>query len=876
MDCWNADLIGPFATYEGNERFKLHSLLGYQYILNIVDEYSRYVMAIPLLYKSEAPQQLIKQIKLQQVKTGKTLRRLHSDGGSEFLEGTLTSFLEDQGTEVTNTIPGTSVHNGIVERMNGELETISRCLLKHSGAPEELWCTAMLYSAMLYNILCHESINGDIPHLRMYGLDQLDLNIHHVLTFGCDVFVQRQNYGKFDDRADPGIFVGYSYKYAHPRVLMLHNMKIITCRSYEVREDKFTHMKEAYSQIRLEAETNSSSLIGHKNIKEKSYEIKRIEREEIQDDIMKCLVYWKGYRYPTWEPRSHLEKECPDAIKEFDHYKNQILINACLLVNTLTPSSSSVVDYHVPKNYNEALQHEDREKWLAAIQLELQSVLNQGTAMPCYLPEGAKAIGTQWVFAVKRNEQNEIIRHKARLVVLGNHQREGKDFFETFSPTVNVKSIKLLLALAAQEDLEIKQIDFDTAFLNAELKEDIYIRIPQGYFKIAEGIKRGMVLKLIKALYGLKQAPREWWMLLDATLKSLGYKVSPIDECLYAKVVSGKRIYLTLYVDDTLAFYPKELESIWITDKNAIQSKFKIKDMGDCQWILNMAIERNRAKKTITLSQKGYVDLVLKSNNVIEGREVSTPFKYPDVSAVPDGVTPKLLTEEEQSNYRSIVGAILYAANITRIDLSYIVSVLARYVNTPYNYHMDSARKVLSYLHSRTEYKLLFTHSPLQSNTKGYHVKIYSDSSFGDDKCDRKSTNGWISTFNGRPISWQSKKQSTVATSTAESELYGLCEGVKEGLFLRHWFEFYTGVIPTVEIMGDNQGSLFIADHTTSHNRTKHIDIQHFFIREHVKNKEIILTYVQTQDMLADILTKATKKIIFQRLINQLMLTTNH
>jgi hypothetical protein len=135
---------------------------------------------------------------------------------------------------------------------------------------------------------------------------------------------------------------------------------------------------------------------------------------------------------------------------------------------------------------------------------------------------------------------------------------------------------------------------------------------------------------------------------------------------------------------------------------------------------------------------------------------------------------------------------------------------------------------------------------------------------------------GWISTFNGRPISWQSKKQSTVATSTAESELYGLCEGVKEGLFLRHWFEFYTGLIPTVEIMGDNQGSLFIADHTTSHNRTKHIDIQHFFIREHVKNKEIILTYVQTQDMLADILTKATKKIIFQRLINQLMLTTNH
>lgn len=218
MDCWNADLIGPFATYEGTERFKLHSLLGYQYILNIVDEYSRYVMAIPLRHKSDAPQQLINQIKLQQNKTGKVLKRLHSDGGSEFLERTLRSFLEDQGTEITNTIPGTSIHNGIVERMNEELETTSRCLLKHSGAPEELWCPAMQYSALLYNITAHGSIDDDVPYLRMYSLKELDFNIKHILTFGCDMNIQKRKdvIGKFDDRVQPGIFVGYSHQYAHP------------------------------------------------------------------------------------------------------------------------------------------------------------------------------------------------------------------------------------------------------------------------------------------------------------------------------------------------------------------------------------------------------------------------------------------------------------------------------------------------------------------------------------------------------------------------------------------------------------------------------------------------------------------------------------
>lgn len=872
MDCWNADLIGPFSTFEGTERFKLHSLMGYQYILNIVDEYSRYVMAIPLVSKSDAPHELIKQIKLQQNTTGKVLKRLHSDGGSEFLERTLKSFLEDQGTEITNTLPGMSVHNGIVERMNEELEVMSRCLLKHSSAPQELWCKAMQYSALLYNITCHPSIEGSIPYMRMYSREELQMNIKYILTFGCDIFPLKSQSGKFDDRVEPGIFVGYSHKSAHPQVLLIESLKIISCRSYQVREHSFSHMKESFQAIRIEAEKYSKK----GNVQEKVYEIKRIEREEIHDDIMKCLVYWKGYRLPSWESRIKLEDECPQVIKEFDNYKNQILVNACILLNALSMESKSpesVVDYPIPKNYNEALLHDDREKWLDAIQLELQSIFKQETAEACELPSGAKALGTLWVFTVKRNEKNEIIRHKARLVVLGNHQREGIDYNETFSPTVNIKSIKLLLALAAQEDLEIQQIDFDTAFLNAVLKEDIYIRVPQGYFKIAKGLKKGMVLKLLKALYGLKQAPREWNQLLDATLKSLGYKVCSLDECLYVKVVDGQRIYLTLYVDDTLAFFPKVLESIWNADKNFIQAKFKIKDMGECKWILNMAVERDRAKKTITLSQKGYVELILKTNNVVEGREVSTPFKYPDVSAVPDGVTPTLLTQQEQATYRSIVGAILYAANITRIDLSYIVGVLARYVNTPYNYHLDSARKVLAYLYARTDWKLLFIHSSSQSQTNGYHVRVYSDSSFGDDKCDRKSTSGWISTFNDRPIAWQSKKQSIVATSTAESELYGLCEGVKEGLFLRHWFEFYTGVVPTIEIMGDNQGSLFIADHTTSHNRTKHIAIQDFFIREHVKNKEITLTYIQTQNMLADILTKATKKEIFHRLIRKLMLT---
>ena len=136
---------------------------------------------------------------------------------------------------------------------------------------------------------------------------------------------------------------------------------------------------------------------------------------------------------------------------------------------------------------------------------------------------------------------------------------EGIDYFDTFSPAVRYKSMKYMLALAAKEDMEIKQLDYDTAFLNATLEEEIFVRVPDGYLNTANA----GCLKLVKALYGLKQAPREWWKEINGHLESLGYKACELDECLYMKSVNGKAIYLTLYVDDTLAIFHKDLEEQW-------------------------------------------------------------------------------------------------------------------------------------------------------------------------------------------------------------------------------------------------------------------------------------------------------------------------
>jgi hypothetical protein len=253
------------------------------------------------------------------------------------------------------------------------------------------------------------------------------------------------------------------------------------------------------------------------------------------------------------------------------------------------------------------------------------------------------------------------------------------------------------------------------------------------------------VLRLKKALYGLKQAPREWWLQLHKLLVKLGYTSSPIDECLYMKTVNGKTMYLTVYVDDMLCIFPKELNSEWENDKKLISDQYKIKDMGDCEWILNMSVVRDRAARTITLSQQSYIELVLSGHSSLINplKTVSTPYLYHDITVCPDGVVDKELTTEEHAEYRSIVGELLYAATISRVDLAYIVSSLARYVNNPHNYHMAAAIRVLQYLVGREHYSLTFSRENADDNiNRNHHFVIYSDSNWGGDKEDRKSVSG--------------------------------------------------------------------------------------------------------------------------------------
>jgi hypothetical protein len=199
------------------------------------------------------------------------------------------------------------------------------------------------------------------------------------------------------------------------------------------------------------------------------------------------------------------------------------------------------------------------------------------------------------------------------------------------------------------------------------------------------------------------------------------------------------------------------------------------------------------------------------------------------------------------------VGSLLYAANITRIDIAYITNALARQLHDAHNYHLHAAYHVLAYLAGSTKLDLVFNG---QGGIKELKVEIFTDSDWAGERKDRISCGGNVTVINGSVTHWEAVKQKTVALSSCEAELYAYCDAVREAIYLREWFQFYFHRAVKVHIYCDNRGTLEVADHSTSHRRTKHIEIRHFFVRDHLKKGEIKISHVHTDKNIADILTK--------------------
>jgi len=448
---------------------------------------------------------------------------------------------------------------------------------------------------------------------------------------------------------------------------------------------------------------------------------------------------------------------------------------------------------------------------------------------------GQQILDCMWVYTYKFNKDHQFIKCKARLVVRGDQQRQISSQ-DTYAATLASRSFRMLMAIAAKHNLELKQYDVTNAFVHATMDREIYMRMPKGYQK------RGIILKVQKALYGLRISPRLWQKEFTTTLKALGFISVPHEPCCMIK----DSTIIFFYVDDIIFAYAKHKTKEAQQAVELLKDKYTMTGGDDLQWFLGVEVIRDRNERLIHLSQAAYVDKIYR---LVDKHELRHDTPMSSVELKP---STSLSTPAEINRYQRKIGSLLFAAVTTRPDIAFATSRLARFLSNPSQEHHDAADRVLLYL-SDTRWLALKLGG-------GDTLQVASDASFADNTQDRKSSQGYaIKLFNGL-IAWKASKQDTVTTSTTEAELLALSQVAKEAIFISRLLKELQIQLPsnTITIHCDNMQTIGLVTKEISKLQTKlrHVDIHNHWLRQEVANRQIKVEYMQSSEMIADGFTK--------------------
>ena len=507
------------------------------------------------------------------------------------------------------------------------------------------------------------------------------------------------------------------------------------------------------------------------------------------------------------------------------------------------------VSYCEPQQVQEALDDED---WLMAMHEELNNFeRNQVWDLVPRPTEEHNVIGTKWIFKNKQDANGIVIRNKARLVAQGYSQVEGIDYGETFAPVARLESIRMLLAFASHHNFKLQQMDVKSAFLNGPLNELVYVKQPPGF----EHPKLpNHVYKLNKALYGLKQAPRAWYEYLTELLQDRGFEIGKIDPTLFTKRVKGDLFICQLYVDDIIFGSP----NISFNEEFAalMTEKFEMSMMGELKFFLGFEIKQGLEGTFI--KQAKYTQDMLKRFELEDVKPVKFPMPTRcKLDSDPNGKAV------DQKVYRSMIGSLLYLC-ASRPDIMLSVGICARFQSAPKESHYMAVKRIFRYLAHTPNFGLWY---PKGAN---FNLVGYSDSDWAGDCVERKSTSGGCQFLGRSLVSWSSKKQNCVSLSSTEAEYVAAASCCAQLLWMRQTLKDYGVTCDKVPLLCDNQSAIKISLNPVQHSKTKHIDIRHHFIREHIKLGDIEVHFIHTEEQLADIFTKPLDEARFRELRHEL------
>ena len=532
-------------------------------------------------------------------------------------------------------------------------------------------------------------------------------------------------------------------------------------------------------------------------------------------------------------------------------------IDSYPLLDYLNPAILSVLaEQSDTPTFLEAMNGPNAAGFFKAMETEIDTLISMDTFVVMSREPWMKVISSTWAFKVKRYPDGSIRKLKARLCARGYEQVEGQDYFETFAPVVQWLTVRLILIMTILLGLENKQIDYTAAFVQAPIDTDVYVEMPKLF------TKSGKVWKLKKSIYGLKQSPRNYFLHMKSKLEKLGFRQSIADPCLF---ISSTVICL-IYVDDALLVY-RDPASV-----DRLTSRMKDEDMlfnveSDVAGYLGVLIDRHK-DGSIVMRQEGLTKRIVKALFLDDNK--ITSLRTPATSYLPideDGEMPL-----GRYNYASVVGMLNYLQGHSRIDIGFAVSQVARYVHSPRRSHELALERIGRYLKGTVDKGLILRTVELDDQ---FRIDVYVDAAFacgwgtelGTNPDSVKSRTGYIIEAMGCSVIWCSKLQSTIATSTMESEytalsmslraaipMMAVCTAINEGLNVSsHKLLTFRATVHE-----DNMGALILANlepgrHTP---RSKFYALRLHWFRSWLKPRQIELIHCPTKDQKADYLTK--------------------
>lgn len=824
----------------------MRSLGGSKYFLLLKDDFSHFKTVYFLKSKDEAPEKLEVFIKLVENQFGRPIKCLRSDNGTEIKNRDTKKLLENLGVFHTKSVAYVPQQNGRIEREMRTVVEAARSALHANNMNENLWAEAVNYAVFTLNQTGKSTVPGSSPADLWFGRK---LDAKKLKTFGCTAFVHipDQKRLKTEKKSRKGHFVGYDTDSSSYRIYLVDNQDVVSsvnvifdekryldCQisDFSSRSVSHEHEEDEATTVDLdvrppEAEQQAVNLDVQDEVPGNEIQVNnlqdQLENLEVNDETIHNEHNY-GAQVPVRELRDRRRIQIPQRLNDYVINMDQEMG----LIHNVINNHEMVCE---PVSYDEVMKLpvEERQKWLEAMCVEMAALKENNTWTEVPRPENTKVVTCKWVFKEKNEGEKTI--HKARLVARGFQQDENFNFEDTYAPVAKLQTLRILLAVSVQKGMDIHQMDVVCAFLNGDIDEIVYMNKPDGFKSNLD-----TVLRLNKSLYGLKKSPKYWNVKLNDFLIEQGFKRSENDLCLYVK----NGTYILVYVDDILLISNRGNEIKSLKDK--FKDTFKMKDLGIISKYLGMQIVKEGNK--VKISQTEYIRSVLKKFNMDKCKPVSVPI---DPNFTYSGeADPKF-----EAKCRSLIGALLYVSLCSRPDIMVSVSILARYQHIANENLWIALKRVLRYLQGTVDLSLEF---PVDKNCE-IDMEAYADADWAGDSTTRKSTSGYIIKLFGCLVLWQSRRQSSVSLSTAEAEYISASEACSDIIWTLYILnDLGIDIKKPITLHEDNQAAIKLTAGQSK--RSKHIDIRFHFIRSKVEEGLIELKYVDSNNQLADILTK--------------------